>query len=58
MSIHQETRIPPYTAQEMYAVVADMERYPEFLPWCAEVVIRQCEIEGNVELVTAEMGIA
>ena len=42
----------------MCAVVADIERYPEFLPWCAQVVIRKRETQGNVEFVTAEMGIA
>jgi coenzyme Q-binding protein COQ10 len=58
MSIHQETRILPYTAEQMYGVVADIERYPEFLPWCAQVVIRKRETAGNVEFVTAEMAIA
>ena len=42
----------------MYAVVADIERYPEFLPWCSKVVVRKRETEGQVELVTAEMRIA
>ena len=42
----------------MYAVVADIERYPEFLPWCSKVVVRKRETEGHVELVTAEMRIA
>ncbi len=23
-----------YSAQRMYALVADIERYPDFLPWC------------------------
>jgi coenzyme Q-binding protein COQ10 len=58
MPLHQETRILPYTAEQMCAVVADIERYPEFLPWCAQVVIRKRETQGNVEFVTAEMGIA
>jgi coenzyme Q-binding protein COQ10 len=58
MPLHQETRILPYTAEQMYAVVADIERYPEFLPWCAKVVVRNRETEGNVELITAEMRIA
>jgi coenzyme Q-binding protein COQ10 len=58
MPLHQETRILPYTAEQMYAVVADIERYPEFLPWCAKVVIRKRETAGRVELVTAEMAIA
>src|SRR6266568_5070483 len=58
MPLHQETRILPYTADQMYAVVADIERYPEFLPWCTKVVIRKREAQGNVESVTAEMAIA
>ncbi len=29
-----EDRIFPYTAQQMYALVADVEEYPKFLPWC------------------------
>jgi len=58
MPHHQETRILPYTAEEMYAVVADIERYPEFLPWCAQVTVRKRETEGHVELVTAAMRIA
>ena len=26
----------PYSPQQMYALVADVERYPEFLPWCLD----------------------
>ncbi len=26
----------PFTAQQMYDLVVDMDRYPEFLPWCAK----------------------
>lgn len=33
MTTHSETRILPYSAEEMYALIADVERYPEFLPW-------------------------
>lgn len=28
-----ETRRLPYSAEQMYALVADVARYPEFLPW-------------------------
>jgi len=31
--MYRETRIVPYPAELMYRVVADVERYPEFLPW-------------------------
>jgi len=56
--LHRETRIVPYSADEMYAVVADMERYPEFLPWCADLKILKREKEDGVECATAEMTVA
>ncbi len=31
---HQETRTLPYSAGQMFGLVADIEKYPEFLPWC------------------------
>ncbi len=34
MPRHHETRILPYTPDQIYSLVADIERYPEFLPWC------------------------
>ena len=35
MPAHSESRILPYTPDFIYAIVADVERYPEFVPWCA-----------------------
>ena len=58
MPFHQETRILPYTAEQMYAVVADIEAYPQFLPWCSKIIVRKREQEGAVEFVTAEMFIS
>lgn len=40
MPKHSETRKLPYSAQQMYALVADVASYPEFLPWCAAARIR------------------
>lgn len=34
MPTHQESKILPYTPQQMFELVADVARYPEFLPWC------------------------
>jgi coenzyme Q-binding protein COQ10 len=34
MPTHRETRILPYTPEQIFDLVADVERYPEFLPWC------------------------
>lgn len=33
MPTHAETKTLPYTPEQLFALVADVERYPEFLPW-------------------------
>ncbi|WP_323782051.1 type II toxin-antitoxin system RatA family toxin [Thalassovita sp.] len=47
MPTHSETRYLPYSAQQMYDLVADVAAYPKFLPWCAAARIRsvtaQCD---------------
>jgi ribosome-associated toxin RatA of RatAB toxin-antitoxin module len=43
-----------YSAQEMYDLVVDVERYPEFLPWCNHGKV----IERTENGMTAEVGIA
>ncbi len=43
----------PYTASDMYALVADVESYPEFLPWCSDVEVHLREgdtVEATLEL--------
>lgn len=40
MPTHAEIRHLPHSAADMYALVADVSRYPEFLPWCAAARIR------------------
>ncbi len=40
MPTHHETKFLPYTAQQMYDLVADVAQYPQFLPWCAAARIR------------------
>ncbi len=35
MPTHAEARHLPFTQQQLFDLVADVERYPEFLPWCA-----------------------
>lgn len=40
MPTHSETRQLPYTAQQMYDLVADVGDYPRFLPWTAAARVR------------------
>ncbi len=45
------TAIVPYTPQQMFDLVADVQRYPEFLPWCtdAQLLSRQeAELTGRI----------
>lgn len=41
MPTHAERRFVPYRPEEMYRLVAEVERYPEFLPWCVGARIRK-----------------
>lgn len=43
MPHHHERRSLPHSAAQMYDLVADVRRYPEFLPWVSAVRIRQDE---------------
>ena len=43
-----------YSAEEMYALVTDVEKYPQFLPWCDKARV----IEEDEAGMTAEVGLA
>lgn len=44
----RETRAMPYTAEQMFDLVADVDRYPEFLPWVIATRIRS---DSDTEMV-------
>jgi coenzyme Q-binding protein COQ10 len=46
MPTHAEKKVLPYTPEQLYRLVADIERYPEFLPWAVAARIRRRQ--GNV----------
>lgn len=47
MPHHHERRHLPHSADQMYNLVADVARYPEFLPWVSAIRIRKDE-EGEM----------
>jgi coenzyme Q-binding protein COQ10 len=49
-----ESRILPYTADFIFGIVADVERYPEFVPWCAGLRILRREPADFGEVIWAE----
>jgi len=51
MPTHAEQRVLPYTPEQMFALVADIERYPEFLPWCVGARIH----ERRPDLIVADL---
>lgn len=53
----ETTRVVPYSPEQMYAVVADIETYPQFLPMCESLVVRSRTVEGDVTTLVATMGI-
>ena len=61
MPTHAEKRVLPYTPVQLFDLVADVERYPAFLPWCLAVRVRGREIMGTAdsgdELLVADMAI-
>lgn len=54
MPSHSDSRILPYTADLLFAIVADVERYPEFVPWCAGLRILRREPAPSGEVIWAE----
>ena len=52
MPTHAEKRILPYKPEQIYGLVADVARYPEFLPWTAAARIksRKDMPDGRVEM--------
>ena len=43
MPTHAEKKLLPYTPEQMFDLVADIERYSEFLPWCTACHITKRE---------------
>lgn len=51
----QDTTTVPHSAKEMFDLVADIESYPEFLPMCEKLVVREKREKGDKTLLVAEM---
>ncbi len=50
MTVHRERRLFPVAAERLYPLVADVERYPEFVPgWRKARVLERAGNEARVE---------
>lgn len=50
----QRSALLPYRAADVFAIVNDVRRYPEFLPWCASASV----LEATDQEVLAELSLA
>ena len=55
MPIHEEHRTLPYSADEMFGLVADVASYPQFLPWTAAARIRSRKPFPGGEVMEADL---
>ena len=55
MPTHSENRLVPYSAAQMYDLVADIAKYPEFLPWCTAARIRSTREADTGKVVEADL---
>lgn len=54
---HTEIYYSPYSAEQLFALVMDIEQYPQFLPWCnAARVLSKDEHEVIAELAISFKG--
>jgi coenzyme Q-binding protein COQ10 len=55
---HHVSRVLPYTPDQLFALVGDVERYPEFVPWISSMRTWNARtLADGVETVDAEAGV-
>lgn len=57
---HTERRVVAHDADHLYALVADVDSYSEFLPWCvaSRVTSRKPTSDGTGEVIEADLIVA
>ncbi len=56
MTLISRSALVPYTPEEMFALVSDIEAYPAFLPWCRRTEIHSRgdgELRATIEMAKA-----
>jgi len=55
MPTHTEDREMPYSADQLYALVADIESYSQFLPWVSAARIRRVVDTPEGQVIDADL---
>ena len=58
MPTHSETKILKYKPEQMFDLVADVNSYPKFLPWCSAARIHSRNMTGKNEVLEADLVIS
>ena len=58
MTSRRTKTVVPYTADEMFDLVADIEKYPDFIPYCVALRTLGDDVEDGRGTLTAEMIVA
>ena len=55
MPKHETTRRVNHTPEQMFDLVAAVETYPEFLPWCEALIVRSRKERDGITILVADM---
>lgn len=55
MPKYETTRRVNHTPEQMFDLVAAVEQYPEFLPWCEGLTVRSRKVRDGVTILIADM---
>jgi coenzyme Q-binding protein COQ10 len=55
MKAHTEQKILPFKPDEIFELVGDVAKYPEFLPWCTGARIREKQKTSTGETMIADL---
>jgi coenzyme Q-binding protein COQ10 len=55
MKIHTEQKILPFRPDEIFELVGDVAKYPEFLPWCTGARVRDKQKTSTGETMIADL---
>ena len=57
MPKQEESKVVPFTKEQMFDLVADIDNYKEFLPWCNNSKVIKRETIDDVEVLIADLEI-
>lgn len=55
---HSQTRILPYTPDQLFSLVGDVARYPEFVPWVTSLRVSNLRAAGEgIDILDADAAV-